>query len=55
MTLEILNSQDKVYINLELEDLHIYKGNKFKNILDGPTNYKNNIIYQYLLDNKTTS
>ena len=53
--LEILNIQHNIYINSVLEELHIYKEikhNKFENILNIQTDFKNNILYQYInLDN----
>jgi hypothetical protein len=51
--LEILNIQHNIYINSVLEELHIYKEikhNKFENILNIQTDFKNNILYQYILN-----
>ena len=52
--LDISNIQHNIYINSVLEELHIYneiKYNKLKNILNIQTDFKNNILYQYMLDN----
>ena len=54
--LNILHDQKNKYTNSVLEELLIYnevKRNGFKNILNVQADFKNNDIYQYILDNDT--
>jgi len=50
----MLNIQNIIYINLILEELHIYKevkNNKFNNILNIQSDFLNNFLYRYILNN----
>ena len=52
--MNILHDQKNKYINSVLEELLIYnevKRNGFNNILNIQADFKNNDIYQYILDN----
>jgi len=54
--MNILHDQKNKYINSVLEELLIYnevKRNGFNNILNIQADFKNNDIYQYILDNDT--
>lgn len=57
-TLRLINNQNIVCINSVLEELHMYdevKKYKFNNIINLQNIYfkKNDIVFQYFLDNKT--